>query len=68
MENGLITGSPVNDAADLVPVYIEQWPIGPISGTYSANPIGSDPTFNSQNSNAIQAECSATTMTTQCPF
>ena len=48
MTKGLMTGAAVNDAADLVPAYLEQWPTGPVTGAYSANPVGQEPTFMGQ--------------------
>lgn len=43
------TGQPstaVPVQADLTPVYMKNWPTGPIAGTYLPNAVNADPTFN----------------------
>src|SRR5580658_5572336 len=57
MAAGLVTGNSVNDATDLVPTYLQAWPTGPIDGTYAANAVGTDPTFNGQNSAYYTQHC-----------
>src|ERR1700761_5228595 len=45
MDRQLINTSSVQDAQDLVPAYITQWPTGPIANaSYAANAVGTDPT------------------------
>ena len=58
MARGLSTGDSVNGAVDLVPSYIQTWPTGPVTGTYTANPVGEDPTFMGQNSAWYLQHCS----------
>jgi len=50
-------GAAVNDAADLVPTYMNLWPSGPVAGTYTANPVGTPPTFNGQDESWYQQHC-----------
>jgi prepilin-type N-terminal cleavage/methylation domain-containing protein len=50
MNAGLSNGTSINDATDLVPVYLQTWPTGPVTGSYSANAVGEEPTFNGNNS------------------
>ncbi len=54
---GLDNGAPVNGASDLVPVYLQSWPTGPVTGTYTANPVGQDPTFNGQTADWYVQHC-----------
>jgi prepilin-type N-terminal cleavage/methylation domain-containing protein len=68
MVNGLISGGAVNDASDLVTTYMPSWPTGPISGTYNANPVGSDPTFNQEPASWYVTNCTGTTANSSCPF
>ena len=68
MENGLISGGAVNDAADLCPVYLKEWPTGPVTGVYNANAVGVDPTFNGNNATWLTTNCSGTTANASCPF
>ncbi len=68
MENGLTSGSAVGNAAALVPTYMQAWPTGPIAGTYAANAVGTDPTFNNQNATWITTHCTGSTADSQCPF
>jgi Tfp pilus assembly protein PilE len=66
MVRALKPGDPVNDAADLVPTYLNFWPTGPIPGTYAANAVGSDPTFNGQNAAWYTQHCTGTTADSSC--
>ncbi len=68
MANGLVSGSPVNDATDLVPVYMQAWPTGPVTGNYAANAVGTDPTFNGQNSAWYVTNCTGSSANSSCPF
>jgi prepilin-type N-terminal cleavage/methylation domain-containing protein len=68
MANGLVSGGAVNDATDLVPTYMKSWPTGPITGTYNANAVGTDPTFNGQNQAWYTTNCTGSTATSACPF
>jgi len=68
MANGLIAGGAVNDAADLVPVYLKEWPTGPVTGVYNANAVGVDPTFNGNNADWYTANCTGATANAACPF
>jgi prepilin-type N-terminal cleavage/methylation domain-containing protein len=68
MADGLISGAAVNDATALVPTYMNSWPTGPITGTYLANGVGTDPTFNGNNSAWYVTNCTGSTATSQCPF
>jgi len=68
IENGLITGSEVDDDAALVPTFMPEWPTGPIPGTYTANPVGADPTFNGNNAAYLSANCAGTNISANCPF
>ncbi len=67
MATGLVNGAAVNDATALVPTYMNAWPSGPITGTYAANAVGSDPTFSGQNSAYYTLHC-VTTPDSSCPF
>ena len=68
LDNGLATGATVSDASALVPTYIQAWPIGPVTGTFLANPIGTDPTFNGDNAAWITTHCTGSTADSQCFF
>lgn len=68
LDNALTMGSPVYDAAALVPTYMEAWPSGPLPGTYTSNPVGTDPTFNGQSASWYSQHCTGTTADGQCPF
>lgn len=59
MTNQLVPGQPVNNAA-LVPTYLNVWPSGPVSGTYDANPVGTDPTFQGENEAWYEQHCLGT--------
>src|ERR1700678_1554645 len=68
MEAGLISGGAVNDATDLVPKYLNSWPTGPITGTYTAQAVGTDPEFNGQNADYYTGVCTGSTASSACPF
>ena len=68
MDNGLVSGSAVPDAAALVPTYMPAWPMGPITGTYTANAVGADPTFNNQSAAWYTQHCTGKTADALCPF
>ncbi len=67
MAQGLVNGAAVNDATALVPTYMNAWPSGPITGTYAANAVGTDPTFSGQNAAYYTLHC-VTTPDSSCPF
>ena len=67
MAQGLVNGAAVNDATALVPTYMNAWPTGPITGTYAANNVGTDPTFNGNNSAYYTLHC-VTSPDANCPF
>jgi prepilin-type N-terminal cleavage/methylation domain-containing protein len=66
IELGLSANSSVNDAADLCPGFLKAWPVGPVQGTYTANPVGADPTFNGQTSSWYAMHCSGPTADSAC--
>jgi len=66
--NALVPGDPVNDATDLTPKYLKQWPQGPVVGTYIANPIGTDPTFLGENSDWFNQHCLGPFADSSCPL
>ena len=68
VENGLSAGDSVNNAASLVPTYLPAWPSGPLPGTFIANAIGTDPTFNGNNATWYTQHCTGSTVDAQCPF
>jgi prepilin-type N-terminal cleavage/methylation domain-containing protein len=68
MADGLISGSAVDDASALVPTYLTAWPTGPVTGTYAANAVGSDPTFNGENAAWYSTNCTGSTANSSCPF
>lgn len=50
MENGKVTGDPCAGAADLMPDYTKLYPVDtPVTGVYSANAVGTEPTFMGKN-------------------
>ncbi len=59
-------GAAVNDATDLVPTYLNVWPSGPVPGTYAANPVGTDPTFNGQDQDWYKQHCTGNTADSSC--
>ena len=68
MANGLVSGAPVGDAGALVPTYLNSWPTGPVTGTYLANGVGTDPSFNGEPSSWYVTHCTGTTADSSCPF
>jgi prepilin-type N-terminal cleavage/methylation domain-containing protein len=68
MANGLIQGAAVNDATDLCPTYMPEWPSGPITGVYAAGAVGSDPTFQGNNADWYRTNCTGATANASCPF
>jgi len=68
MENDLTNGDPVNNASDLSPRYLNDWPQGPVVGTYLANPVGQDPTFLGQNGDWYTQHCTGSTADSSCPL
>jgi prepilin-type N-terminal cleavage/methylation domain-containing protein len=67
MATGLISGAAVADDTALCPTYLNAWPTGPVTGTYAAQPVGTDPTFNSENSAWYVSNCTGSS-TANCPF
>jgi prepilin-type N-terminal cleavage/methylation domain-containing protein len=67
MDFGLPSGTNVHDAVDLVPRYLETWPTGPTNGTYTANPVGADPTYNGQALDWYMLHC-VQNLDQACPF
>ncbi len=67
MVNGLANGATVNDATALVPRYLKAWPSGPSTGTYAANPVGTNPTFNGKDQPWFTAHC-VKVLDSSCPF
>jgi prepilin-type N-terminal cleavage/methylation domain-containing protein len=67
MSFALQNGAEVNNATALVPTYLQYWPTGPTAGTYLANPVGEDPTYNGQDSTWYTTHC-VTTLDSACPF
>ncbi len=43
LENGLVSGAAVQKA-DLMPYFVKRWQECPASGTYTINPVATDPT------------------------
>lgn len=68
MENQLTTGDPVGDASALAPVFIKEWPQGPVQGNYAANAVGSAPTFNGQTGDWYIKHCTGATADSACPL
>jgi prepilin-type N-terminal cleavage/methylation domain-containing protein len=68
MANNLGPGAPVNDATDLVPLYLHLWPIGPVVGTYSANAVNVPPTFAGENADWYTQHCTGMTADAACPL
>ncbi len=68
MVRSLKAGDPVNDGADLVPTYMNSWPTGPVTGSYSANVVGAEPTFNGQDAAWYKQHCTGTTADSLCPL
>jgi general secretion pathway protein G len=66
MFNQLTQGATVNDARDLVPTYLETWPTGPVTGSYTANPVGQDPTFRGENEAWYAQHCTGATLDALC--
>jgi prepilin-type N-terminal cleavage/methylation domain-containing protein len=56
MNNQLAPGQGVV-STDLVPTYMDKWPTGPVTGSYVANPVGTDPTFAGQNEAWYSQHC-----------
>jgi prepilin-type N-terminal cleavage/methylation domain-containing protein len=68
VENGLSTGDSVGDALALVPTFLPAWPTSVIPGTFTANPIGTAPTFNGDTAAFFTQHCLTGTSDVQCPF
>ena len=68
MSNELTTGEAVNNGSVLVPSYMNVWPTGPIPGTYDANSVGTDPTFNGEPAVWYTLHCTGSTADSACPF
>jgi prepilin-type N-terminal cleavage/methylation domain-containing protein len=67
MDNQLVNGTVVNNAADLTPTYVKTWPTGPLpTSDYEANPIGSPPTYNGYTAATLTADCTGSG--SGCPF
>jgi len=66
--NALVPGNPVNNATDLTPNYLKEWPKGPVTGTYLANPIGSNPTFLGEPAPWFTQHCTGKTADSACPL
>jgi Tfp pilus assembly protein FimT len=67
INNQLPSGANIHDGVDLVPAYLETWPTGPTEGTYNANAVGVDPTYNSEDLNWYMLHC-VNNLDSACPF
>jgi prepilin-type N-terminal cleavage/methylation domain-containing protein len=67
MDKELTNGTVVNNATDLTPTYVKNWPSGPLPNSdYEANPIGTAPTYNGYSAAQLQVNCGSGG--SGCPF
>lgn len=55
MENGKV-GTDIPVQADLTPVYMKNWPTGPVAGTYLPLAVNVNPTFIGKDADAWRAD------------